>query len=350
MINEKYLLLFEDCRIVEGSKNNLILDLNRVNNTHYIPDSLNDFIEKCKDTPIDQVKLQYKTEEIPIVEEYIEFILENEYGHLASPTLKKHLGVIDLEYRSPELIDNAIICIQEDQLEGIKSAVDQLKTTLLCRYLEVRWKKCSLEKMQEFLGWLEGSLIKAVIFHIDFDQEILDNEMSLLKDYPRLNELHLYGTDLISENEDIKCYSYTIDYIKGCGLINKDSMTINQSFYLESQKYNTCLNKKISIDFDGYIKNCPSMKKQYGHISEITLIDVIQQPEFQSLWNIGKDKIHVCQDCEFRFSCTDCRAFLEKPEDIYSKPLKCGYNPYNGEWASWSKNPNKQVAIAFYEL
>ncbi|MEM8527245.1 MAG: hypothetical protein AAGG68_21570 [Bacteroidota bacterium] len=41
---------------------------------------------------------------------------------------------------------------------------------------------------------------------------------------------------------------------------------------------------------------------------------------------------------------------MEDLEDIYSKPLKCGYNPYTGEWAEWSTNPLKQKAIAYYGM
>lgn len=48
--------------------------------------------------------------------------------------------------------------------------------------------------------------------------------------------------------------------------------------------------------------------------------------------------------------CTDCRAYVEDPEDILSKPLKCGYNPYTAEWSEWSSNPLKQKTINFYGL
>jgi hypothetical protein len=35
---------------------------------------------------------------------------------------------------------------------------------------------------------------------------------------------------------------------------------------------------------------------------------------------------------------------------IYSKPLKCGYNPYTAIWEDWSTNPLKKKAIDFYKL
>ena len=107
---------------------------------------------------------------------------------------------------------------------------------------------------------------------------------------------------------------------------------------------------KVSVDQNGNIKNCPSMKETFGNIKDTTLSEAIEKPGFKKYWDINKDKIHVCKDCEFRYICTDCRAYVEDPEDILSKPLKCGYNPYTGEWSEWSTNPLKQKAIDFYGM
>jgi SPASM domain peptide maturase of grasp-with-spasm system len=120
--------------------------------------------------------------------------------------------------------------------------------------------------------------------------------------------------------------------------------------FTESQNYNTCLNRKISIDLDGEIKNCPSMRESFGNIENTPLQQALNKTGFKKYWNIDKDKITVCKDCEFRHICTDCRAYIENPEDIYSKPLKCGYNPYTAEWEEWSTNPIKQKAIEYYNL
>ena len=137
---------------------------------------------------------------------------------------------------------------------------------------------------------------------------------------------------------------------KSCGVIHDIYFHANIPTFTESQQHNTCLNRKISIDKDGYIKNCPSMLHHFGHISETKLEDVIKNPEFTKYWNIKKDDISKCKDCEFRHICTDCRAYLENPEDLYSAPLKCGYNPYTCQWEDWSTNPLKQKAIERYNL
>jgi SPASM domain peptide maturase of grasp-with-spasm system len=135
-----------------------------------------------------------------------------------------------------------------------------------------------------------------------------------------------------------------------CGNISKNFFTTNLKTFTESLQYNSCLNRKISIDIDGNIKNCPSMKQSFGNIKDTTLEEAINKRGFKKYWNINKDKIKVCQDCEFRYICTDCRAYVEDPKDNYSKPLKCGYDPYTGEWSEWSTNPLKQKAIKYYGM
>jgi SPASM domain peptide maturase of grasp-with-spasm system len=135
-----------------------------------------------------------------------------------------------------------------------------------------------------------------------------------------------------------------------CGVIASHYFITHLQAISESLHHNSCLNRKIAIDIDGNIKNCPSMSQSFGNIRDTTLREALDHPDFKKYWNITKDQIAVCKDCEFRYICTDCRAYLENPEDQYSKPLKCGYNPYTCEWEEWSTNPLKQKAIDYYGM
>ena len=92
------------------------------------------------------------------------------------------------------------------------------------------------------------------------------------------------------------------------------------------------------------------MVESFGNIKNTTLVEAIEKINFKKFWNISKNQIEVCKDCEFRHICTDCRAFTENPEDHYSKPLKCGYSPYTNKWEEWSTNPLKQKAIKHYGM
>jgi SPASM domain peptide maturase of grasp-with-spasm system len=100
---------------------------------------------------------------------------------------------------------------------------------------------------------------------------------------------------------------------------------------MESKLYNNCLNRKLGIDIHGNIKNCTALNKSYGNLKDSNLIEIVSSLEFQKLWLIKKDDIMVCKDCEFRYMCSDCRAFTEN-NDLYGKPKYCRYNPYKMEW------------------
>ncbi|MCU7617403.1 hypothetical protein NZ698_09350 [Chryseobacterium sp. PBS4-4] len=104
-----------------------------------------------------------------------------------------------------------------------------------------------------------------------------------------------------------------------------------------------------------YIRNYPSMPQSFGNIKDTTLEDELCHKDFKKYWNLTKDKIEVCKDCEFRYICKDCRAYTERTHEDnegldISKPLKCGYDPYTGEWEEWSTNPLKEKAIKYYGM
>ena len=110
--------------------------------------------------------------------------------------------------------------------------------------------------------------------------------------------------------------------------------SISIDTFFEAKQYNSCLNRKLFIDSNGNIKNCPSSKQIYGNVQDTTLKSIIENPKFKDIWLINKDKIDVCKDCEFRYMCTDCRCFLKQSNNLYSQPYMCTYNPYIALWES----------------
>jgi SPASM domain peptide maturase of grasp-with-spasm system len=182
--------------------------------------------------------------------------------------------------------------------------------------------------------------------------------LATIKKYPFLNELLLHSSKENSTlviKDEFKEYMVVYSVVENvkscasCGVINETYFTNLLTHYSESQKYNTCLNRKISVDINGSIKNCPSMKEKFGKLESGKFKETMLNPNFKKSWSINKDTIAICKDCEFRHVCTDCRAYIEDPKDIYSKPLKCGYNPYTNVWEKWSNNPLKKKTFMSYE-
>jgi SPASM domain peptide maturase of grasp-with-spasm system len=118
-----------------------------------------------------------------------------------------------------------------------------------------------------------------------------------------------------------------------CGVIEKENFTQNIYHITEALHHNTCLNRKLHIGKDGNVKNCPFSSKVFGNILSENIEQEVKSKSFQTYWNIKKDEIKVCKDCEFRYVCTDCRVFIKDKNDIYSQPAKCTYNPYVAKWA-----------------
>ncbi len=106
---------------------------------------------------------------------------------------------------------------------------------------------------------------------------------------------------------------------------HKSKFILDEQLYFEGLKYNTCLNKKVTIDSNGKVKNCLFMPETYGDYIDINLI--INSKKFQKIWRLSKDRIDICKDCEKRYMCVDCRAFRENKQ-LDSKPNNCNYDPY----------------------
>ena len=126
-----------------------------------------------------------------------------------------------------------------------------------------------------------------------------------------------------------------------------DSFVINAQAYARNRNYNSCLAHKISIDKDGLICNCPSISTRYGHSDSTALSEIVATNAFRDKWELTKDRLLVCSVCEFRWICSDCRAFtLDDLEN--GKPAKCGYNPFISLWEGDENYlPEKDCGISF---
>jgi len=266
---------------------------------------------------------------------------------------------ISLDFNFPSHISNILIDIKNIELDWTK-IISELNN-LNCLHIQLRFYKIiNKDELYNILQNFSNSLIHSIDIILEY-QDALFNNLStlnnLINEFPKVRTITFYNApqnEIIINPKDglggIRIIKEIINNELACGLVAPDFFTINIPHYTESLHHNTCLNRKIAIDVDGNIKNCPSMKENFGNIRDTTLVEAINKPGFKKYWNIKKDEITKCKDCEFRHVCTDCRAYIDNPEDMYSAPLKCGYNPYTCEWEEWSTNPLKQKAIDYYGM
>lgn len=348
------LKLFASSVIVKGPLRSMLIDTHR-NAFFLIPNDFYDLLEVGKRLKVAELKTLYRGEDLEVIDEYVDFLLEKE---LAFWTDEPELfPEIEEEHLSPEKVTNAVIDIKPYTIldwNSLAQDMDKLK----CKHLQLRFFYCPLPTSVTIIfEALQHTLLRSieVVAEDNEGTEGFEFWKAFGKEHQRISRVFLYNSDS-DAYQDIRGYNFQIinirqklDFPYCCGVVKPGFFTSALEHVIEAKNHNTCLNKKISIDSEGNIKNCPSMATSFGNIKDISLTEAIQHPEFKKYWNISKNDVKVCQDCEFRRVCTDCRAYTENPEDIYSKPLKCGYDPYTAKWEDWDKNPIKQETFEYYK-
>lgn len=345
--------LFSSCHIVKGHSRGLIVDIQR--GVYYtIPLSMIDFIELFQDTSIDSTLNKFTNEERSIIEDYFHFLRVNELIFECDKQLVQNFQKPDISFFYPATISNAILEFKRIDFGRVKTVLQQLSDLLCYNWtlkLYFNISEPDLDQLLSIFNFYEPQDVTLILSNeIKFDIKKLKSKFNFITAIIMSSSKLEYNIFDTESNTRIVHSSENIIDSKYCGVVNQFYFTLSLPHYTESLHHNTCLNRKIAIDVDGNIKNCPSMKESFGNIKDTTLEEAINKPGFKKYWNITKDQITKCKDCEFRHVCTDCRAYLENPDDIYAAPLKCGYNPYTCEWEEWSSNPMKQQAIDYYGL
>ncbi len=338
MKSKNVFILYACCQLVKGASRTLICDLQR-NKYHFIPNSLYHILTEDKRISLDILKVKYP-KNIDTIEEYFQFLIDEDLGFFCPESELNEFPDLDLAWKNPSDITNAIIDVDNTtEIDSLKLVLQQLDI-LKCSSVQVRiFTDLANEVITRISKYFENSRIRSVDIILKYDES---KSVSFFKYLVESNQRifsFIIHSSPFEDIIDIKGWNsqciYTqkvIDSPLCCGVTNPNYFTVNLPFFTESQNHNTCLNRKISIDTSGNIKNCPSMVKSYGNIKDTQLSDVLVKPNFKDLWLINKDKIEVCKDCEFRHICIDCRAILQNPDNIYSKPSKCKYNPYEAIW------------------
>ena len=347
------LKLFTCCHLVSGPTRTAILDFQR-KMLFFIPNALSEILINFKHKTLENILENFEYEQHKIIHEYFDYLESNEL--IFWTDIPEQFPDINLDFRIPSIISNAIIEVKANSFNNIENVLNQLEDCF-CSALEIRIiEVVDLIALKNILVLLNDSIIEVVDIYLRYKLFKKKELRSLFIEFPRLNGLVFFGSEKEEINKLNGIYSGNIIYTSQqlnnlhCGIVSKNYFSLDINTFTESLSNNSCLNLKISIDSEGNIKNCPSMPESFGNIKDTTIAEAIEKPGFKKYWNITKDQIAVCKDCEFRYICTDCRAYKEDPEDDYSKPLKCGYDPYTGVWSEWSTNPLKQKAIQYYGM
>ena len=193
-------------------------------------------------------------------------------GFLAHESEFELFTDLDLNFYSPTKISNAIIFRYDYKSHEITKIIAELEC-LSCKDLVlIALNPLSLDDYLNLEKVLSNTRLKSLEIFTKYDNGII-KKISLLNNLSILTKIHFFDSpnnDIINFGEnnyfDILYHNFNISDFKFCGVVKTEYFNTNMPKILESLNHNSCLHKKISIDKDGYIRNCPSMPQHFGNI------------------------------------------------------------------------------------
>lgn len=325
--------LFSCCIIVKGASRSIVCDLQR----HTFEFIQNDFIhivENSENFSMIEIREKYPHLHLQIDSLY-QVLEKNEYIFFTDmPDMFPKINIS--KWDEPSIITNAIVDIDSYSNHNWEKIFYELNE-LGCRHIQLR---TYIEKDVDFyyniLSLLHSNHLYSIELYVKFIPAFRKETLEkLVVNFPFIQQIVIHSSNIYEEYAFSNCrllhVKEEINSESHCGVISPDYFTLNIKSFSEAQQWNTCLNRKVAIDKFGEIKNCPSMTKGYGNINDISINEIVNNSDFQNYWKMKKDDILICRDCEFRYLCIDCRAYIVNLDNNLSKPIKCGYDPYTNQ-------------------
>ena len=114
--------------------------------------------------------------------------------------------------------------------------------------------------------------------------------------------------------------------------------------FMEAKYWNTCWKGKCAITPTGDVLPCIFARNTVaGNVNQISLASLVET--MLPYWHTTLDKVAICQACEYRYACHNCRPLSESATgDILGRNPRCTYDPYTGTWEGEKTNDCNNVA------
>ena len=146
-------------------------------------------------------------------------------------------------------------------------------------------------------------------------------------------ELHLSG---IAEDQSGFITILRQDNIDFTRKIALQNFKAYQQVIIQAQSFHLFYHSRLFIDKNGFIKPTKNAICSRFPVQAFASRhkELVADPELTQYWNVTKDQIAVCRDCEFKDICIDADELIQTASNEYKRSVPCPYNPYLGKWQS----------------
>ena len=331
--------LFANCIPVKGKLRSIIYDLQR-NEFEYIPNSLYEILMKYKDCSfqdlVDEIDPIDQEEQMNILISYFEFLYDNEFiffSRLGSVFFPDYNIDLPKPYNVSCLVID-INSIDLKRLEKIKNEVISTKTECLVFRFQVTQEHI-LEAVSNYFNDVP---LRTIQIFIDSKSAISDTFIGAMIEHNKRISLILKYNAEASSVKQVKNATMVMtekNIMSAYTKINTIAdFDVNPDLFVESHHFNNFFNKRVYIDSDGTIFRHEQDDMAFGNVMEVSINDVIDNGKFKEFWNIRKDDMEACYECEYRYMCVDNRKPLHRNES--GRWILEGHCNYNAETAKWN--------------
>lgn len=329
--------LFSSCILVRGIKRSCIYDLQR-GDFEYIPNSLYDVLIDSNNLTFEELLNLYQNEEDKDnLVQYFNFLYEKEFIFF-SKLDKSFFPDYELKFHRPYNISTLVIDIDGldlNYIERIKQNIYNSKAECLT----IRIINSTHEDIINLLSQFND--ISTRIIQLIIGKNIRYQDLIIEEIFKTNNRISL----IIKSNEDgienVETFERGIFINTSNDIINKQDEIVdisdfvpNLDLYIESKLHNTFYNRRVYCNSVGDIFRHEYDEKCFGNITNVEIEQILNNEEFKEYWNIKKDEIANCQNCEYRYMCVDNRLPIKK-DGMWGFDKDCNYDPYT---ATWKKN------------
>ncbi len=318
-MNEQVYIIPSNIFIIEGYKRSLLIDTQFETTMH---------VAKNIGVQLNSIKFSYLSEK-----EYQTLNIELKKLFISVPyRLIRHLNDIEMNVHSNYLVETIIIQVSTKTIKFFKKIILKI-IELRCRNILIDFTmltEISDSFINEINYCFDSSFITSIQLNLTYKQYLVIRKRFSKQVEYRLSKFVIYETNLDTKIEgdrlmisDMKIYEFSNKVYQNNGLRSIINAHTNNLYYNKLLIIDKDNRLKFSFFYDRGISIIESSRKKiYNYILDNS----------NNIWNISKDQISICNDCEYRYSCMDRILPLQREDNSWYRSVECNYNPYICKW------------------